>query len=118
MLPRFFVISLMSVIFLQPGKAFALTMAQFSQICESTPGDCGQHPTLQAYVGGALDLLATLNEETKYLNRLYCKAPNSLFDVPAIIHFMQAHRQGYESRNAMLLVVLYFEENGGCEQHE
>lgn len=103
---------------LQPTNASALTMEQFSHICESAPGECSDHPVLQAYVGGALDLLATLDEETRYLKKLYCKEPKELFDVPAIIRFMQAHREGYATRNAMLLVVRYFENNGGCQLNE
>ncbi len=100
-----------------PGT-HALTMGHFVEICDSTPGECSNHPILQAYVGGALDLLAALDEETEYLDTLYCKEPQELFDVPTIIRFMQEHQEGYAKRNAMLLVIRYFEENGGCQINE
>lgn len=115
---RLLAVVTLGVFSLYSTRAPALTAAQFSSICDSAPGECSDHPTLQAYVGGALDLLATLDEETDYLDKLYCKEPKELFDVPAIIRFMQEHREGYAKRNAMLLVVRYFEEKGGCRTHE
>ena len=102
---------------LTPTKASALTVEQFQQICQSTPGECSGNGTLQAYVGGALDLLATLNDQTDYLNKLYCKQPTTLFDVSAIIRFMQAHSQAHDQQNAMLLMVRYFEQRGGCNEN-
>ena len=101
-----------------PLNVSALTMDQFNQICQSTSGKCSNNVTLQAYVGGALDLLATLNEQTEYLGKLYCKQPEELFNVPTIIDFMQAQSQEYANRNAMLLVVHYFEQNGGCNENK
>lgn len=95
--------------------ATALTMAEFANICRSMPKDCSEHPVLQAYVGGALDLLATLNEQTEYLNPLYCKAPKQLFDVAAIIRFMQQQAEQYATQNAMLPLIRYFELYGGCK---
>lgn len=118
MTSRFFPIALVGTLFLLPLNAFALTVGQFSKICDAAPGECSDHPTLQAYVGGALDLIATLDEETEYLDTLYCKEPQGLFDVPAIIRFMQNHQEEYAKRNAMLLVVRYFEVNGGCQVNE
>ncbi|ARU27963.1 hypothetical protein [Cellvibrio sp. PSBB006] len=97
--------------------ATALTMEQFSNICKSSPVKCSDHPTVQAYVGGALDLLATLDERTDYLQKVYCKAPKELFDVPAIIRFMEQRSEQYRSDNAMLVLIRYFEERGGCN-HE
>lgn len=99
-----------------PG-ANALTMEQFSNICKSSPGECSDHPLLQAYVGGALDLLATLDERTDYLHTVYCKTPKELFDVPAIIRFMEQQSEPHSSDNAMLMLVRYIEKNGGCN-HE
>lgn len=115
---RSMAIAFLALFYLHSPPVSALTVEQFSNICDSAPGECSDHPMLQAYVGGALDLLATLDEQTSYLDRLYCKEPEALFDVPAIIRFMQAHREGNASKNAMLLVVHYFEENGGCQPHE
>jgi|GEM_PF-1638429 len=115
---RVLAVAIFGLFSLHPASAPALTVEQFSDICDAAPGECSDHPMLQAYVGGALDLLATLDEQTGYLGKLYCKEPKALFDVPVIIHFMQAHRDGNDSRNAMLLVVRYFEENGGCPPRE
>lgn len=100
------------------ASATALTMDEFSNICRSSPGNCSDHPIIQAYVGGALDLLATLDERTNYLEKkLECKKPNKLFDVPTIIRFMEQQSEQYVKDNAMLVLVRYFEEHGGC-QHE
>jgi len=100
---------------LHAPTAVALTMKQFSDICHSSPGECSDHPIIQAYVGGALDLLATLDEQTGYLGKVYCKETKALFDVPAIIPFMEQRSEQYATDNAMLLLVRYFEEHGGCK---
>ena len=96
-------------------SATALTMKQVSDICHSSPDECSDHPIIRAYVGGALDLLATLDERTDYLGKVYCKKPKELFDVTAIIRFMELRREQYASDNAMLVLVRYFEEHGGCQ---
>lgn len=119
MISRLSILAILGTLFfLHSPNAEALTVEQFSNICDSAAGKCSDHPTLQAYVGGALDLIATLDEETEYLDTLYCKEPEALFDVPTIIRFMREHREGYAKRNAMLLVVRYFEVNGGCQTDE
>ncbi len=100
---------------LHPPSTPALTMKQVSDICHSPPGKCNDHPIIRAYVGGALDLLATLDERTDYLGKVYCKKPKELFDVPAILRFMESHSEQYASDNAMLLLIRYFEEHGGCQ---
>ena len=102
---------------LHTPDATALTMEQFSNICKSSHGECSDHPTVQAYVGGALDLLATLDERTDYLHKVYCKAPEELFDVPAIIRFMEQQSEQHSSDNAMLVLIRYIEKHGGCN-HE
>jgi len=102
-------------LFLHAPSADALTMKQFSDICHSFPGECKDHPIIQAYVGGALDLLATLDEQTGYLGKVYCNEKKTLFDVPAIIRFMEQRSEQYATDNAMLMLVRYFEENGGCK---
>lgn len=96
-------------------SANALTMKQFSDICHSSAEQCSDHPVLQAYIGGALDLLATLDERTEYLEKVYCKEPKALFDVPTIIRFMVQRSDQYARDNAMLVLVRYFEERGGCD---
>jgi hypothetical protein len=98
------------------NSASALTMRQFAAACDAYASDCSTHPTLQAYVGGALDLLATLDEQTNYLTPLYCTDPQGLFDVPAIIEYMQRYSEQYAADNAMLALVRYFEEHGGCKR--
>ena len=100
---------------LHAPSATALTMKQVSDICHSSPGECSEHPIIRAYVGGALDLLATLDEQTDYLGKVYCKETKTLFDVPAIIRFMELRSEQYATDNAMLVLVRYFEERGGCK---
>lgn len=92
----------------------ALTMKQFVSLCKVSETDCADHPLLQAYVGGALDLIAALDEDTDYLAEVYCKPTKVLFDVPVIIRYMEGHQAEYADKNAMLLVIRYFEEQGGC----
>jgi hypothetical protein len=92
-------------------------MKQFSDICHSSQAECSNHPIIRTYIGGALDLLATLNEQTDYLKQVYCKESKALFDVATIIRFMEQRSEQYASDNAMLVLVRYFEEKGGCN-HE
>ena len=99
---------------LLPAKSHALSMGQVSSICDSYEGECAEMPFLQAYVGGALDLVAMLDEETDYLDKIYCREASDFFDVPEIIRFMLANKEGYRDKNAMLLVIRYLEEKGGC----
>ena len=96
------------------GPAAALTMNQFVRICESADLACSEHPILNAYVGGALDLIAMLDEETGHLAEVYCRPPEEFFDVPAIIRYMEKHQTEYADRNAMLVLIRYLEEHGGC----
>ena len=96
------------------GRAEALTVSGFMDLCKQSGRPCEEVPLLQAYVGGALDLIAVLHEETDYIQPVYCKDPRVLFDVAAIIGFIENRREGYEQRNAMLLVVRFLEEHGGC----
>lgn len=100
---------------LHAPNTLALTMKQFSDICHSSSGECSDLPITRAYVGGALDLLATLDERTDYLGKVYCKKPKELFDVPSIIRFMELQSEQYATDNAMLVFVRYFEEHGGCK---
>ena len=99
---------------LHAPSTLALTMKQVSDICHSSSSECSDHPIIQAYVGGALDLLATLDERTDYLGKVYCKKPRELFDVSAIIRYMELRSEQYAADNAMLVLVRYFEEHGGC----
>ncbi|MEM7563011.1 MAG: hypothetical protein AAF353_08180 [Pseudomonadota bacterium] len=92
----------------------ALTINQFYEICRSAPGDCSDHPIILAYVGGAVDLLATLDEKTDYLAQVYCKDPREIFDVPTIIQYMEQSGEPYGSENAMLVFMKYIKDRGGC----
>ena len=103
------------LLLLHAPTADALTMKQFSDICHSSRSECRNHPIIQAYVGGALDLLATLDEQTGYLRKVYCKETKALFDVPTIIRFMEQRSEQFSTDNAMLVLVRYFEEHGGCK---
>lgn len=111
---RLFATIILAFFSLHATSASALTMEQFLKICDSASGECSDYPILQAYIGGALDLLATLNEEKGYLGELYCEESKEVFDVPAIIRFMQEQGEQYATRNAMLLLVRYLEQNGDC----
>lgn len=111
--PKLIVYAVISLLFAFSKSASALTMSEFFKICGSKQ-KCSANPVLQAYVGGALDLVAMLDEETDYLKKIYCKNPESIFDVPKIIQFMEMNQDGYAQKNAMLLVIRYLEENGGC----
>ena len=113
---RLLEISLITLLLnLHAPSASALTMKQVSEICHSSSVECSNHPIIRAYVGGALDLLATLDEQTDYLGKVYCKKPKELFDVAAIIHVMELRSEQYATDNAMLVLVRYFEEHGGCK---
>ena len=97
-----------------PQDAEALRVGEFMAICEQAGRECKDIPVLNAYIGGALDFVAMLHEETEYVEPIYCKDPKILFDVPAIIGFVEQHQTGNEDKNAMLLVIRYLETYGGC----
>ena len=97
-----------------PQSAEALRVGEFMAICAQSGSACEDVPVLNAYVGGGLDLVAMLHEETDYIERIYCKDPKVLFDVRAIIRFVEKHQAGNEDKNAMLLVIRFLERYGGC----
>ena len=99
---------------LLPTHTQALSVDELLDACEQTGRPCKEIPWVQAYIGGALDLIAMLDEETDYLGEVYCKPPDVLFDVSGILDFVSRHREAYGDRNAMLLVIRYFERYGGC----
>ncbi|GGD73954.1 hypothetical protein [Lacimicrobium alkaliphilum] len=114
---RFYISLMLALLQWMPANsASALTVKQFSDICASAPEECSKLPVINAYIGGALDLLATLNDRTEYLQPIYCKAPQRLFDVPAIVGFMQQQTEHNAQDNAMLLLIRYLEEYGGCKK--
>jgi len=102
------------VLLVVASQTSALSVSEFQAICESTTSHCEDHPILQAYVGGALDVVAVLAEETSYLNKLYCEDTSTLFDVRRIIPFMEQQKEVPVSANAMLVFIRYLEKHGGC----
>ena len=105
----------MAILLMCSAGSNALSMNDFASACEAYQGECRNHPFLQAYVGGALDLVAMLDEETSYLEKIYCIEASEFFDAPRIINYMMTNKEDYENKNAMLLVIRFLEEQGGCE---
>ncbi|WP_434358813.1 hypothetical protein NF212_03340 [Parasalinivibrio latis] len=91
-------------------------MSQFQAICQSGEIPCSEVRLLQAYVGGGLDAIASLDEKTDYLKKVYCADSRELFNVPAIIRYIEALGSEDASRNAGLMIVRYLEQNGECEK--
>lgn len=106
--------SVLSIFLSLSSTASALTMKEFADICQASQGDCSQNPILQAYIGGALDLVAVLDEETDYLQDIYCKNPSEIFNVPVIIQYMLQNQEDHLDKNVMLLLIQYLEEKGSC----
>ena len=50
------------------------------------------------------------------MEKLYCKTPKELFDAPTIIRFMEQRSEQHASDNAMLVLIQYMEERGGCDR--
>lgn len=97
------------------NPAHSLTMEQFSDICAQHSGDCHDLPLINAYIGGAMDLIATLDERTDYLpTKIYCADPREIFNAEDIVAFMLRNDQNLSSENAMISFIQYFEVNGGC----
>ena len=99
---------------LLPLRADALRVQEFLAICEQSGRACEEIPILQAYIGGALDLVAMLHEETDYIETMYCKDTKILFDVSGIIRFIEANAEGNEEKNAMMMLIRFLETYGGC----
>ena len=95
------------------SKVSALTISEFKEICESSQVACKEHPILQAYVGGALDVLAVLDDENQFQENIYCGDNSVLFDFKRIIVFME-QSQEKATDNAMSVLIKYLENNGGC----
>ena len=102
------------IVFFYFHSANALTIEEFKKACHDFNEDCASHPILNAYIGGALDLVASLQEETHYVKKLYCHQSEQLFDIKNIIKFVENTSSEHNHRNAMLGLIFYFEENGAC----
>lgn len=114
-MPRLVTLVLLTVVWqFWASSASALTQEEFTRICASHEGDCAEVPVLQAYVGGALDLIATLDERTDYLATVYCRPPSELFDVATIIRYIAKRADREPEANAMLGMIRYLETEGGC----
>ncbi|MEM1187470.1 MAG: hypothetical protein AAGA95_14375 [Pseudomonadota bacterium] len=111
---RFALLGPLAAFLLVTRDASALTTDEFFRICEMGEASCSENPLLNAYVGGALDLIASLDEGTDYLQPVYCTDPRTLFKIPAIVEYMEQNRHEYAKRNAMILLIRYLEENGRC----
>ncbi len=115
MYPRLFACLSLILLLLNPfHSAHALRVGEFVAICEQAGKPCEEIPILNAYVGGGLDLIAGLHEDTDYIQPVYCKSTDLLFDVPAIIRFIAENKAGNEDKNAMLLLVRFLETYGEC----
>jgi len=95
-------------------EAKALTVQQFVNICQQGEIECHKQPILQSYVGGALDMIAVLQESNALLTKVYCKKPKVLFGVRQIINFILNNSDTDKSKNTMLLVVRYLTKQGAC----
>ncbi|MEL7450526.1 MAG: hypothetical protein AAFN78_15035 [Pseudomonadota bacterium] len=104
----------LAALLLTPVRSNALSVDGLLDGCAQAGAPCKDLPWAQAYIGGALDLIAMLDEETDYLGEVYCKSPDVLFDVPGIFSFIEKNRKGNGDKNAMMLVIRFFEEYGGC----
>lgn len=102
--------------FVWPFGASAMTIEEFNSICNSATIPCHDIPFMQAYIGGALDLLAMLDEETDYLESLYCAPKQELLATTPIINYVLEHKSERPARNAMMLLIQYLEEKGGCSR--
>jgi len=59
-------------------------------------------------------LIATLDENTDYLSKIYCRDASELFDVAKIVDYMLQAPDGEGDSNAMLRVVRFLEDEGKC----
>ena len=104
----------LAALLLTPVRSNALSVDDLLDGCAQAGAPCKELPWAQAYIGGALDLIAMLDEETDYLGQVYCKTPGEISDVPGILAFIEQHRKGNGDKNAMMLVIRFFETYGGC----
>jgi hypothetical protein len=62
----------------------ALTMKQVSDICHPSYGEYRDHLIIQPYVGGVLDLLAPLDEQTDYARKCIVRSQKRHFGLPRV----------------------------------
>jgi hypothetical protein len=104
-------------IFLVSNAANALSVSQFSQLCsQAKPQKCHEVPLVRAYVGGALDMVASLQESKALATDLVCRPPEDLFEVEQIITYMEKNASEDNKQNAMYLVINYIQKHGGCPE--
>ncbi|MFT7559813.1 MAG: hypothetical protein ACI93R_001728 [Flavobacteriales bacterium] len=112
---RFCVITFVTLLSLYSHSITALRMNQFSELCHSSLGECSDKPIVQTYVGGDLDILTVLEEQTGFLGPVYRKESERLFDVLVVIRFIAQRSEQYATSNGMLALVRYDEQQGGCQ---
>ena len=96
----------------------ALTAGEFKKLCAAGKSACTDNPIATAYIGGSLDLIATLDEQTDYLDQIYCRKPAEFFDVQKIIETILASDATFDDANTMRLVVKFLEQHGGCTNRD
>lgn len=98
------------ILFTLNTPANALTTGELLDACAAKGRSCDQLPFANIYIGGALDLLGTLNEKKQLKVPVLCSTNKDIFDVKRILQYMEKNREGYNDRNAMHIVIKYFEE--------
>ncbi|MEE4662161.1 MAG: hypothetical protein V2J89_16950 [Halieaceae bacterium] len=109
-----FIALVISLAWLAPQQAMSLTVSELFRACEAAQQPCAALPWVQAYLGGGFDLIASLQEQTDHLHPVYCKAPRELFQVDALLAYLESQQRDHGDMNAMLVFVRYLEERGGC----
>ncbi|RBP51740.1 hypothetical protein [Arenicella xantha] len=95
-------------------SAQALTVGQVQGICAEYDTSCRDNPFLQAYVGGGLDMLATLKEQGTLTGIQLCEPSDELFDVDKILDFLSSAKDDAKAKNAMHQVISYLQREGSC----
>jgi len=93
----------------------ALTLAQFNAICADQPVPCTQHPALHAYIGGAIDLLVAMRQNSDYLSPMTCALTPQHLDVNTIITFMTEYEPQSPERDAMAVLLEYLQAELPCK---
>lgn len=106
----------LTVLFFTSSSSSALTTKELLKVCGLKNQPCHTLPFANAYIGGALDLLGTLQENEQLNLQFSCASPNKLFKVKRILDYIEENQisnenqRFYEDKNAMTLVIKYMEE--------
>lgn len=96
------------------SSAHSLTVQEVQSICSQQTTLCADNLVIQAYIGGGLDMLASLYEHEVLHGVRFCKSPQALFDVTNIINFLLTLEGGARAQNAMRQVTTYLQGESGC----